>query len=292
MKLLHHFFHEHTPLVQKEISSLILQDLFPLNQRLQEAMHYSSTGGKCIRGNLIVLSGQLVKHPFPLLYTCAAIIEMIHAFSLIHDDLPALDNDSVRRGKPTAHIQYDEATAILSGDALLNLAYYHLIRLDIQASIRCSLMQSFSLAIHNMIQGQMLDIHGDIPTYETMCHMHSLKTGALIAWSTAFGAHLIQDASLQHLLENYGNLLGLLFQFTDDILDHTQSSKILGKTAQKDLKTNKQNLLYFADLAEANRKADDLLKKILTIPPLLLEAPPPILQLFEEFPQFIRNRVK
>lgn len=214
-------------------------------QRLHQAMRYATLGGgKRIRACLVYASGSLFNAAEDNLDRAAAAVEMIHAYSLIHDDLPAMDNDSMRRGKPTLHVAFDEATAILAGDALQTQAYLNLAQAKTSDVVRVAILQCLAEAsgAAGMCGGQQMDMDAtnrvlSLPELEML---HTLKTGALIRASVAMGA-LIGDANADELtaLNEFSHALGLAFQIRDDILDIEGSSEQLGKTAGKDCKQNK-----------------------------------------------------
>ncbi|HEX3660281.1 MAG TPA: farnesyl diphosphate synthase [Acidobacteriaceae bacterium] len=191
-------------------------------------------------------------------------IEMLHTYSLIHDDLPALDNDDLRRGKPTCHVAFGEAIAILAGDALQTLAYQTL------AGLRCSperairivgLVAEATGTIEGMIGGQVLDLEGEHskPTAESVLAIHRAKTGALIRVSIVSGGVFGgADATDVHRLTEFGTKAGLAFQIVDDVLDMTQDSAHLGKTAGKDVASDKATWPAVFGIEQSRRDADRL----------------------------------
>lgn len=217
----------------------------PLNQ----AMRYAClNGGKRLRPYLAYQSAALFNTPAQIIDPIAVAIELIHCYSLIHDDLPAMDNDDLRRGKPTCHKMFSEATAILAGDALLTLAFEVLSRTEhiINENPLTNLMiiQTISRAAgpFGMVQGQALDLaaEGKVLSYEQLCQMHHAKTGALIAASVQCGA-IASGASQSDLdkLHKFGLGIGLAFQIKDDILDVLGKSETMGKTPGQDAKNQK-----------------------------------------------------
>lgn len=214
---------------------------------LKEAMSYSSLdGGKRIRPLLAFAGGQLSGASNESLLPIAAAIEMIHCYSLVHDDLPAMDNDDFRRGKPSNHKAYDEATAILVGDALLTEAFYLLSHDDnFSAETKIKLIQTLSKAAgaKGMIKGQFLDMQAEQKpiTLEELQDIHNNKTGALIQASVLMGYLAGDNISEENLeaLAIFSQKVGLMFQIQDDILDATSSSEILGKSAGKDAEQEK-----------------------------------------------------
>ena len=151
----------------------------------------------------------------------AAAVEMIHAFSLVHDDLPALDDDSERRGQPTSHVRYGEAVAVLVGDALLSAAYRHVAEhLDVPADVRLAVIAELAAGVEGMIDGQYLDVAGPEPDAEGLVRLHRLKTGSLISMAVVCGLHVAGvDDEMQRPYREFAAELGLLFQIVDDILD-------------------------------------------------------------------------
>ena len=226
-------------------------------QRLHQAMRYATLGGgKRIRGCLVYASGSLFNASEEALDFAAAAVEMTHAYSLIHDDLPAMDDDNIRRGKPTLHIAFDEATAILAGDALQTQAYLSLLQAKTSVNIRLALLSCLAEAsgAAGMCGGQQMDMDATNHTLSLndLETLHALKTGALIRASVRMGA-LIGDANSAELqaLDQFADALGLAFQIRDDILDIEASSEQLGKTAGKDAQQNKSTYPQLLGLSEA-----------------------------------------
>ncbi|MFL9584756.1 polyprenyl synthetase family protein [Stenotrophomonas sp. AB1(2024)] len=209
-------------------------------QRLHQAMRYAVLGGgKRMRPLLVYASGQIFGGDEHALDAPAMAVELIHAYSLVHDDLPAMDDDALRRGRPTTHIAFDQATAILAGDALQTRAFGLLADAALPALLRVHCLQTLTHAsgAAGMCGGQALDIDatGHAQPLADLQHMHALKTGALIRAAVRMGA-LCGDAPHADLLQldDFANALGLAFQVRDDILDVEASSEQLGKTAGKD----------------------------------------------------------
>ena len=231
-------------------------------------MRYSLfAGGKRIRPVLAIAAAETISdHPHGV-ENAAATLELIHTYSLIHDDLPALDNDDLRRGRPTSHKVFGEALAILTGDALLTFAFEVLSRLPhITAGQKIRLVEELSRAagtVRGMIGGQVHDIEGERqpPTAELLDSIHRAKTGALLCASVRMGAIYAGATEDQLLaLSDYGEHIGLAFQIIDDVLDVEQSSIALGKTAGKDEAQQKitfpavYGLARSREMAEAERK--------------------------------------
>ncbi len=213
---------------------------------IHRAMRYSLfAGGKRVRPLLAMASAEAVSDAPSGIESCACALEMIHTYSLIHDDLPALDNDDLRRGRPTCHKVFGDAMAILAGDALLTLAFEVLAKLDTRAERRIELVRELATAsgtVGGMIGGQVNDIEGEgkHPTARLLDSIHRAKTGALLRASVRMGAiYAGADAEQLAALTRFGEHVGLAFQIVDDILDVEQSSEALGKTAGKDAAQNK-----------------------------------------------------
>lgn len=216
-------------------------------RRLHEAIRWSLfAGGKRFRPALVFAVGRVFQAPVERLVRTASAVEMIHTYSLIHDDLPSMDNDDLRRGRLTCHKKFDEATAILAGDVLETLAFQAVAEDEaLSAEMRVRLIAELARAAgtpHGMVAGQQLDLeaegkHASISEIE---HIHRLKTGALITACGMAGV-IIGNGNEEEraAIEEYSANLGLLFQITDDLLDVTQTTEDLGKTAQKDLIANK-----------------------------------------------------
>ena len=212
------------------------------DQKLAEAMHYSLTGdGKRIRPVLLYAAGNATGSMADQLDTAACAVEMIHAFSLIHDDLPAMDDDDLRRGRPTCHKAFNEATAILAGDALQTMAFEILARDDqLSGEQRLKMIAELCKATgaQGMTAGQAIDLAavGNKLTVEQLEAMHSLKTGALIRASVVLGGLCnpeTSDAELE-MLDSYAQCIGLCFQIQDDILDVVGDTETLGKPQGSD----------------------------------------------------------
>jgi len=208
---------------------------------IHKAMRYSLfAGGKRIRPLLAIAAANAVADASPGIESAACSLELIHTYSLIHDDLPALDNDDLRRGRPTCHKVFGDAMAILAGDALLTLAFEVLSKLETTADRRIQLVHELATAsgtVGGMIGGQVNDIEGEgkVPTVALLESIHRAKTGALLRASVRMGAiYAGADAHQLASLTRFGEHVGLAFQIVDDVLDVEQSSEQLGKTAGKD----------------------------------------------------------
>jgi farnesyl diphosphate synthase len=209
-------------------------------QRLHRAMrHATLDGGKRLRARLVYATGRLFGLSMTQLDSAAAAVEMIHAYSLIHDDLPAMDDDALRRGKPTVHIAFDEATAILAGDALQALAYETLVCAEWPDAAKLAALQELISASgsRGMCGGQQLDMDagGKTLTLADLQNVHALKTGALIKAAIRLPAIVAgADSDARAALDAFADDLGLVFQIQDDILDVEASTEQLGKSAGKD----------------------------------------------------------
>lgn len=235
-------------------------------QRLHEAMRYACmNGGKRLRPILVHAAGETSGAAPETLDFCAAAVEMIHVYSLVHDDMPCMDDDSLRRGQPTCHVQYDEATALLVGDALQTQAFLTLADTPLQATTVLALLRTLAQAsgAAGMAGGQAIDLAavGHQLDAAQLEQMHIMKTGALIRASIRMGA--LAGESLDHeqidVLDRFGKVLGLLFQVVDDILDCTATTDVLGKTAGKDAASDKPTYVSLMGLAGARDFAQDLL---------------------------------
>lgn len=233
-------------------------------QRLHAAMRHATLGGgKRMRPLLVYAAGTMTGADEGVLDAPATAVELIHAYSLVHDDLPAMDDDALRRGQPTVHIAFDEATAILAGDALQTLAFEVLAGSDAGAVLRVAWLQTLAQAsgVAGMCGGQALDIDatGQLQSLQALQHMHALKTGALIRASVRLGALAggVEEATLQRL-DAFAQALGLAFQVRDDILDVEASSQILGKTAGKDAAQSKSTYPALLGIDGAKARLDAL----------------------------------
>lgn len=213
--------------------------------RLHQAMRHAVLGGgKRLRARLVYASGHLFGLPEPALDPAACAVELIHAYSLVHDDLPAMDDDALRRGKPTVHVAFDEATAILAGDALQAAAYAALAHADWPDAAKLGALQTLLAAAgsRGMCGGQQLDMDaaGRSLALTQLQTLHSLKTGALIKAAVLIPAGLAgADAETSDALAAFADDLGLAFQIRDDILDIEASTEQLGKSAGKDIAQSK-----------------------------------------------------
>ncbi|HZU28334.1 MAG TPA: farnesyl diphosphate synthase [Bryobacteraceae bacterium] len=233
-------------------------------ETIHKAMRYSLfAGGKRIRPVLCIAAAQAVSDFTGGVEHAAVSLELLHTYSLIHDDLPAMDNDDLRRGRPTCHKVFGEAIAILTGDALLTLAFQVLSQLPIAAERRARLVEELACAggtVGGMIGGQVHDLEGEgkHPTAILLEQIHRAKTGALLCGSVRMGGIYAgaDDAQLAALTE-YGEAVGLAFQIVDDLLDVEQSSEHLGKTAGKDAEQQKITFPAVYGLARSHEMAEE-----------------------------------
>ncbi|MDR3086639.1 MAG: polyprenyl synthetase family protein [Azoarcus sp.] len=247
-------------------AALPAADLAP--DRLHEAMRYAVLGsGKRVRALLVHAAGGLTHARPEQLDSAACAVELIHTYSLVHDDLPCMDDDKLRRGKPTVHVEYDEATALLVGDALQTLAFQILAGSTVSATAsgQIEAIQLLALAAgsQGMAGGQAIDIAstGREITREELEFMHLRKTGALIRAALLIGARAgegVNDERRRHL-DHYAKRIGLLYQVVDDILDTAADTATLGKTAGKDAAHNKPTYVSLLGLPAARRFAEELL---------------------------------
>jgi farnesyl diphosphate synthase len=238
--------------------------------RVFEAMRYSSLGGgKRLRAFFVLAGATLFKvAALPALRTASA-IEFLHAYSLIHDDLPAMDDDDLRRGKPSCHKQFDEATAILAGDALQALAFEVLAHEDTHgdASVRAHLVSELARAAgaHGMVGGQMLDLLAETRpdlSIGAITRLQRLKTGALISFSCTAGAILGKASDpMRNALSAYAHDVGLAFQIADDLLDIEGTAAEIGKTPGKDAAAGKATFVSILGLERARAQADLLARQ-------------------------------
>lgn len=234
------------------------KDLLPL----YASMRYSAmAGGKRIRPFLVLESARLFGGELSRAIYFAVALEMIHTYSLIHDDLPCMDNDDLRRGKPTNHKVYGEATATLAGDALLTGAFELICAADLPADTirRAVRILSEAAGADGMIGGQVMDMESENKeiTFDTLIKMHSLKTGALMTAAVKLGllAAGVEDEEKQIALNTYARYIGLAFQIKDDVLDAEGDEGLLGKSTGRDQKSGKVTFLHFLSAKEAEEYA-------------------------------------
>ena len=249
---------------------LTLDQLIPTSEtepkRLHEAIRWSIfAGGKRFRPALVLAVGKVFGTSTEKLCRTAAAVEMIHTYSLIHDDLPAMDDDDLRRGRETCHKRFDEATAILAGDVLQTLAFQAVAEDEhLNESIRIKLIIELAKAAGTpigMVAGQQLDLEaeGKSISIEQLEQIHHSKTGAMINVSARLGAIIAEASEIElEAITDYALKLGLLFQITDDLLDVTQTTAVLGKTAGKDVKAEKATYPGIYGIVKANELAKNV----------------------------------
>ena len=231
--------------------------------RLIDAMRYATLGGgKRLRGYLVAEVASMFRVDEAGAYRAAASVEMLHAYSLVHDDLPAMDDDDLRRGQPSTHRKFDEATAILAGDALQTMSFGILAdpATHADAGVRIDLVTALAAAsgAAGMVGGQMIDMEGEgrSLSLDEVARLHALKTGCLIRYSAEAGAILGQAApDVRERIAAYGRDLGAAFQVADDVLDATASAEELGKTAGKDEAAGKSTYVALLGVEGAAREA-------------------------------------
>ena len=235
---------------------------------IHQAMRHSVfAGGKRLRPILCMEASRMIAGSLSEgVEELGAALEMLHTYSLIHDDLPALDNDDLRRGRPTCHKVFGDAIAILAGDALQTRAYEVLARLRCPATSRVSIIEEIARGtgtVEGMIGGQVVDLEAERnkPDAATLEYIHRSKTAALITASVVSGGHYAgADGSTVEKLRSFGQSIGLAFQIVDDVLDVTQTSEQLGKTAGKDTAAEKATYPALFGIEESLKKADTLIK--------------------------------
>jgi len=256
---------QHQTRIEARLSALLpTPDLAP--QRLHEAMRYAVLGGgKRVRPLLAFAAGEVTGATPERVEYAAAAVELIHAYSLVHDDMPAMDDDDLRRGKPTVHVEFDEATALLVGDALQSLAFETLARQPLAADPRQQLDMLLLLAqasgSRGMAGGQAIDLAsvGKPLELAELEFMHIHKTGALIRASVLLGAACgTLDAPTRAALDHYAKCIGLAFQVIDDVLDAEAPTATLGKTAGKDAADGKPTYVSLLGTARARELAEEL----------------------------------
>lgn len=258
-------------------------------RRLFESMRYAALGGgKRLRPFLVLQSAGLFSVARKSAVRTAAAVELVHCYSLVHDDLPAMDDDDLRRGKPTVHKAFDEATAILAGDALLTLAFEVLAHPDAHSNpdVRCALVAELARAAgaHGMVAGQMIDLSAvgrDMDIGE-ITRLQRLKTGALIGFACEAGAILGQAAASQHeALRGYSHDLGLAFQIADDLLDVEGTEAEVGKAVGKDADQGKATFVSILGPERARGQAAILVQQAVDR-----------LEIFDEKADFLRKVAK
>lgn len=248
----------------------VLDSLLPIphgrHGRVQEAMRYAVfAGGKRLRPFLVATSAKLFKVPAASALRAAAAIEVMHTYSLVHDDLPCMDDDTLRRGKPTTHVKFDEATAVLAGDALLTIAFEILAGAEThsQAEVRAELVGGLARAAgsEGMVGGQMMDMQAPDESHDAadVITLQRLKTGALFEFACEAGAILGQAGpSARASLRAYARDFGLAFQITDDLIDSLGNASVAGKSVGKDKDQGKATLISIYGIEGARTEAETL----------------------------------
>ncbi len=257
-----------------------LPDHASIAPRLLESMRYALLGGgKRLRPMFTCVVGESLGSPLSRLLPAACAVEMVHAYSLVHDDLPAMDNDDLRHGKPTVHIAFGEWMAILAGDALLTLAFETIAGMqEVNPAIvnACTVCLATASGWSGMVGGQTLDMSlasngASTADVSALKSLHAAKTGALIRASVELGAMVAgADNSTLSRLRNFANGVGLAFQIMDDVLDVTESTEVLGKPAGSDIRENKQTFVSYFGVAgaqlEAERTLDNAIANLAGLP--------------------------
>ena len=260
------FLAEHAVSVEQYCKHILEQKRAHVPNRLLDAMLYSLlAGGKRVRPALVLACYQACGgKDLDAAMPAAASIECMHTYSLIHDDLPCMDDDDLRRGNPTCHKQFDEETAVLAADALQTFSFELLTDLDMDAEVGLALIKDMALAagMQGMVGGQMMDILAENQAVSDVLEVeriHVHKTGELLRWSCEAGARLAgSDAKQFDACSRFGKAVGLLFQIADDILDTTASSEMLGKSAGKDEAQHKATYVSVLGVTKARELADEM----------------------------------
>ncbi len=276
----------------------VLEKVLPrphgLHTRVQEAMRYATfAGGKRLRPFLVLESSRLFGVESARALRVAAAIEVLHTYSLVHDDLPCMDDDDLRRGRPTTHIAFDEATAVLAGDALLTVAFEILAGSETHpsAEVRCRLIARLAEAAgsNGMIGGQMIDMQAPTMTFgpEEIMLLQRLKTGQLFEFSCEAGAILAEASDVdRERLREYARDMGLVFQITDDLLDVTSTAEKTGKAVGKDQDRGKATLVSIHGIKGARAEAERLARRAAeTLSPYGTSGGP-----LRQFPMFLLDR--
>ncbi|ESP93640.1 MULTISPECIES: (2E,6E)-farnesyl diphosphate synthase [Pseudoalteromonas] len=257
--------------VEKTINAYFEQDLDTDATAKAAALYSISNGGKRLRPFLVYATGEMLGANIEDLHIAAAAVECIHSYSLVHDDLPAMDDDDLRRGKPTCHIAYDEAQAILAGDSLQTLAFELLAshQFDVPAQQQLAMIKVLAQAsgLQGMVGGQALDIAATNAqiSIEALEHIHRLKTGALLNCAIELGALCAPNTTelTRSQLKDFGLAIGLAFQVQDDILDIEGDTHTLGKPQGSDLEHNKSTYPALLGMEGAKAKAQALITQAL-----------------------------
>jgi len=285
--------HRQTRVEQALSDRLPNSDKTQTSAKLIEAMRYSTLdGGKRLRALLVYATGEALNSDLQVLDAPACAVEMIHAYSLVHDDMPIMDNDDLRRGRPTCHKVYGSATALLVGDALQSLAFETLCNNKLSAVQQSKMVTILAQqsGASGMAGGQAIDLEsvGEKLNLESLQQMHELKTGALIRASVQLGALSATQITQDDLssLDTYGHCIGLAFQVQDDVLDIIADTDTLGKAQGADIALNKPTYPSLLGLPAAQQKASDLINQALA----KLDDLPYNTQVLAELAQFVVQR--
>ncbi len=247
----------HRDRVERQISAFMERKIVP-DTRFAEAVRYAvRSAGKRIRPLLSYATARAIDVSPSVADFPAASVELVHTYSLIHDDLPAMDDDDLRRGQPTLHRAFDEATAVLVGDALLTQSFELLTEADVDPRVKVDWVRCLaeSAGVGGMVQGQAVDLEGESRplALDELEAMHQRKTGALIGASMLLVARVTGDAEVEQRLSDFGRHIGLAFQIRDDILDVEGSTELLGKPSGSDVSSNKSTFVSLLGV-EASRQ--------------------------------------
>jgi len=232
-------------------------------KKVFDAMAYTlQGGGKRVRPVLVLEFARLAGVAREKALPFALAIEMVHTYSLIHDDLPCMDDDELRRGRPTCHIAYDEATAVLAGDGLLNYAFETMLKADVPADVKLNAISALASAsgVYGMIGGQIVDMEGEERALSAseLTEMHRMKTGALIRAACEMGAHLGSDEKLLTAARKYADALGRAFQIQDDVLNVIGTAEEMGKDVGNDAESGKSTFVNLLGLDACIKEVNDL----------------------------------
>lgn len=273
---------QYQPVIETKLATMISE--YVSEPTLQQSMLYSlQAGGKRIRPLMVLATVDFFNETItPEMIQAACCLEMVHTYSLIHDDLPSMDNDDLRRGQPTNHVVYDEAIATLAGDALLTDAFYFLSELEVSAEEKVQLMGLLAKAAGScgMVAGQVADMEGEHQnlSLEEVQSIHARKTGALIEYAVQAGAILTQHLNDLPVLNHYAHHFGIAFQIRDDILDRTATAAEIGKTPGKDEEEGKSTYPQLVGLDESYRLLEQEIEDGLRDLSYLLDEKTPVAQ--------------
>lgn len=273
---------QYQPVIETKLATMISE--YVSEPTLQQSMLYSlQAGGKRIRPLMVLATVDFFNETItPEMIQTACCLEMVHTYSLIHDDLPSMDNDDLRRGQPTNHVVYGEAIATLAGDALLTDAFYFLSELEVPAEEKVQLMGLLAKAAGScgMVAGQVADMEGEHQnlSLEEVQSIHARKTGALIEYAVQAGAILTQHLNDLPVLNHYAHHFGIAFQIRDDILDRTATAAEIGKTPGKDEEEGKSTYPQLVGLDESYRLLEQEIEDGLRDISYLLNEKTPVVQ--------------